>query len=49
MQLDGNKLHSRTLADLAQGEEAILDAIDLPEDLSTRLMELGFVPGEARY
>ncbi len=35
----------RTLADLTHGEEGILEGIDLPEELSTRLMELGFVPG----
>ena len=35
----------RTLADLTQGEEGVLEGIDLPEDLSTRLMELGFIPG----
>ncbi len=48
MQLGGKKpVHSahRTLADLARGEEGVLDCIDLPEELSTRLMELGFVPG----
>lgn len=48
MQLGGKKpVHSahRTLADLARGEEGVLEGIDLPEELSTRLMELGFVPG----
>ncbi|HEY3740693.1 MAG TPA: FeoA family protein [Bryobacteraceae bacterium] len=35
----------RTLADLTHGEEGVLEGIDLPEELSTRLMELGFVPG----
>lgn len=35
----------RTLADLMRGEEGVLECIDLPEELSTRLMELGFVPG----
>lgn len=34
-----------TLKDLRRGEEGILDGIDLPEDLSRRLMELGFLPG----
>lgn len=34
-----------TLLDLRKGEEAILDAIDLPEDVKQRLMELGFLPG----
>lgn len=47
MQLGGRKAERsyRTLADLRHGEEAVLEGIDLPEDLSTRLMELGFVPG----
>ncbi len=34
-----------TLLDLRRGEEAILDRIDLPADISLRLMELGFLPG----
>ncbi len=34
-----------TLLDLRKGEEAILDRIDLPDDVSLRLMELGFLPG----
>ena len=34
-----------TLLDLRKGEEAILDRIDLPADISLRLMELGFLPG----
>ena len=48
MQLGGKKpgrSEHRTLADLTHGEECVLEGIDLPEDLSTRLMELGFVPG----
>jgi ferrous iron transport protein A len=35
----------RTLADLPIGERCILDRLELPEDLSRRLMELGFLPG----
>jgi ferrous iron transport protein A len=34
-----------TLDRLGDGEEAILDRIDLPEDDVRRLMELGFLPG----
>ncbi len=34
-----------TLAQLAEGEAGILDRLDLPEDISRRLMELGFLPG----
>ena len=37
--------HPATLLDLRRGEEAILDRIDLPADISLRLMELGFLPG----
>ena len=37
----------RTLADLLENEEALLDRIDLPGDLAHRLMELGFLPGHA--
>lgn len=33
------------VGDLREGEEAILDHLDLPEDTAIRLMELGFVPG----
>lgn len=35
----------RTLADLVENEEGLLDRIDLPVDLAHRLMELGFLPG----
>jgi ferrous iron transport protein A len=46
MQLGGKRKASfLSLADLRQGEEAVLEGIDLPEDLSYRLMELGFLPG----
>lgn len=34
-----------TLLDLAEGEQGILDRLELPEDVARRLMELGFVPG----
>jgi ferrous iron transport protein A len=33
------------LVELRKGEQGILDHLDLPEDVSRRLMELGFVPG----
>jgi len=36
---------TRRLADLREGEAAILEQIDLPVDFATRLMELGFLPG----
>lgn len=34
-----------TLLELQPGEDGILDRLDLPEDISRRLMELGFLPG----
>ena len=34
-----------TLDSLKQGEEALLERIDLPEEDARRLMELGFLPG----
>jgi ferrous iron transport protein A len=33
------------LAELREGEEGIIERIDLPEAISRRLMELGFIPG----
>jgi ferrous iron transport protein A len=33
------------LSELREGERAVLDRLDLPEDTAKRLMELGFVPG----
>jgi Fe2+ transport system protein FeoA len=34
-----------TLADLGEGESAVLESLQLPEDVALRLMELGFLPG----
>lgn len=34
-----------TLDKLRSGQQAILDRLDLPEDIARRLMELGFLPG----
>ncbi len=51
LQLSFNKLRPRkpakgkTLADLLEGEHGILEALHLPEEMSRRLMELGFLPG----
>ncbi|MCL6507558.1 MAG: ferrous iron transport protein A [Bryobacteraceae bacterium] len=53
MQLSRNKppqapgSHSalRRLTDLGEGEQAILEQLELPEDFARRLMELGFLPG----
>lgn len=39
------KRRPASLADLASGTEAVIDRLDLPEDLASRLMELGFIPG----
>ena len=35
----------RSLTDLREGEHGVLDHLELPEDMSRRLMELGFLPG----
>ena len=35
----------RTLVDLHRGEEATILGFHLPDDISRRLMELGFLPG----
>src|SRR5437660_12172190 len=51
MQLSVNKKRasrasrSTTLDKLKTGETAILDRLDLPNDVARRLMELGFLPG----
>ena len=51
MQLSFNKngssrvLGATTLDKLRAGQPAILDRLDLPEDIARRLMELGFLPG----
>jgi ferrous iron transport protein A len=37
----------RRLVDLRQDEAGIIERIELPEDLATRLMELGFLPGSS--
>lgn len=39
--------HSRTLAEVRAGETAVLERLDVPEDVARRLMELGFLPGHA--
>jgi ferrous iron transport protein A len=33
------------LAELPDGHEAVIERIDLPSEMATRLMELGFLPG----
>lgn len=39
------KRRPATLADLRQGDEGVLERLDLPEGDARRLMEIGFVPG----
>jgi ferrous iron transport protein A len=34
-----------SLADLKEGEAGVVEALQLPEDVALRLMELGFIPG----
>jgi ferrous iron transport protein A len=36
---------ARKLAELREGEHAIIERLELPEQLATRLMEMGFLPG----
>jgi len=51
MQLSFKKVSSRrphpatTLVELHEGEHGVVDRLDLPEDITGRLMELGFLPG----
>jgi ferrous iron transport protein A len=45
MQLSGRKRGALSLVELRRGERGVLDRLDLPEDVSRRLMELGFLPG----
>jgi ferrous iron transport protein A len=45
MQLSGRKRRALSLVELRRGERGVLDRLDLPEDVSRRLMELGFLPG----
>lgn len=36
---------ARTLSDLRQGDEGVLDRLEVVADVAERLMELGFLPG----
>jgi len=36
---------AENLAELGEGESGILESLELPEEISHRLMELGFLPG----
>jgi ferrous iron transport protein A len=35
----------QSLLELSEGEHGVLETLDLPTDISHRLMELGFIPG----
>lgn len=43
MQMTGKR--ASTLVELRRGDEATIRNLDLPEDVTRRLMELGFLPG----
>ncbi len=46
MQLSGKRRRrAASLVELRPGERGILDRLDLPDGISRRLMELGFLPG----
>lgn len=34
-----------TLVDLGEGQDAVLDRLEVPDEVARRLMELGFLPG----
>jgi Fe2+ transport system protein FeoA len=34
-----------TLVELAEGEQAVIEKLELPDEFARRLMELGFLPG----
>ncbi|NUN02611.1 MAG: ferrous iron transport protein A [Bryobacteraceae bacterium] len=41
----GEQDPAETLMELREGEHGILEALEVPEDIAQRLMELGFIPG----
>ena len=43
----GDKPLPGKLSELREGEAGILERIELPEAVSQRLMELGFIPGSS--
>jgi len=45
MQVIVNSETGFPLVELAEGEQAVLEHLDLPEEFARRLMELGFLPG----
>lgn len=42
---NGRQSAFTTLSELQPGEKAVINRLDLPDDVAKRLMELGFVPG----
>jgi ferrous iron transport protein A len=46
LQLNGKKnTGGETLAELRRNGRAIIERLDMPEDVARRMMELGFIPG----
>jgi Fe2+ transport system protein FeoA len=41
----GAPADARNLAELEEGGQAVIEALEAPADIARRLMELGFVPG----
>lgn len=41
----GAPAQARNLAELEEGRQAVIEALEAPADIARRLMELGFVPG----
>lgn len=42
---DVTPAEARNLAELDEGRQAVIEALEAPADIARRLMELGFVPG----
>lgn len=49
MQIDfnGDGVATQALSELREGQNGILERLNLPEEFAARLMELGFVPGHS--
>ena len=47
LQAPGKDEEPVRLSDLREGDTAVIESIDLPNDLAHRLMELGFLPGSS--
>ncbi len=46
LQLSGNERPlAGTLAELRRGQQGVVEGFDLPDDVSRRMMEMGFLPG----